>query len=77
MATIEIRSRDVKFPLPNHAQHMYIVYTNDAKEKMVLRGNQVHESIIGILFDDILVILESIRANGLGVFYQLQRVVYD
>ena len=52
MATIEIKSKPLGF---GFADHMYIVYTNDAWERKVLRGGPDGSDIEGFLIGDILV----------------------
>ncbi|OFW79817.1 MAG: hypothetical protein A2887_06370 [Alphaproteobacteria bacterium RIFCSPLOWO2_01_FULL_40_26] len=57
-AKIEIKSRQTDYNnfLPSDPNHMYIVYTNEAGESRVLRGNPKNETLFGALFDDILIV---------------------
>ncbi|MES2677735.1 MAG: calcium-binding protein [Pseudomonadota bacterium] len=81
-AKIEIKARDVN---GSHgiAQHMYILYTNEAGVKRVLSAFPEHNTVLRSLFDDIVVVYKNYNINDsddfpkLGEFPHPSKILFE
>lgn len=58
-ASIKIYSRQIKSPflLPNHPQHLFIIYESSKEEKIILRGGLESNNVFNMVRDDLKIVM--------------------